>query len=227
MKCRDCYQWNETDIQRDKRRKADPVEVRECPRAWKSEMWTPGSPLLCHRVAQCTANKNNHAWMKHQNFLSWAPGILNIKPQWLLTWVTEARGRCKDIYLSASWLPRSYWNLNRRLCANCGQGQISIGGVRKRIPDASKQVLSHVLVCPARDTHEEIACVLRIRADDLRLLRMLSQAHFISATPSEQRLCVPDLALSGQPTSCPKSLPILEILTFQNILFFKTWSNLF
>lgn len=106
--------------------------------------------LLCSRSSQQEEMScKNHVWMRHQNFRPQGPRIPNI------TELMIGSQRPLQSSLSASSLPGFDWYLNGRLWANCSQGQIRVGSIRKRIPDASKQKLSNVLVLTARDTQEK------------------------------------------------------------------------
>lgn len=109
----------------------------------------PRSLLRSRSSQQEEMSCKNHVWMRHQNFRPQGPRIPNI------TELMIGSQRPLQSSLSASSLPGSDWYLNGRLWANCSQGQIRVGSIRKRIPDASKQKLSNVLVLTARDTQEK------------------------------------------------------------------------
>lgn len=157
--------------------------------------------------------------MRHQNFRPQGPRIPNI------TELMIGSQRPLQSSLSASSFPGSDWYLNGRLWANCSQGQIRVGSIRKRIPDASKQKLSNVLVLTARDTQEKKA--YQMSADIPRGLGVLLR-FTVSGAQSEGGIYLPDIALSGQPTFCANlsSLRSFILLNLRQFTLFPQISSL-
>lgn len=192
-------------------------------------MWKPNDFLdatpLCMAVTSDQENKCLKRTMLDcgiRNSVSWMLKTLKMELKWPLPQIRSRRPlwRC----FSASWIPRCHWYLYKSFQVSGTRGWIKAKSKRKRIPDASKQMLSNALASPMR-----IGICLPAQCWGPRAWGKppYSRPHFCSHP--ERGICLPEgaLCVQAEPTnSCPKGL-LCSALTFWYFLPLQTRGDSF